>query len=136
MSVIEFFIPMESISNTTHQQKSITWDHKKKRPIVYEGEKLRNARAQYEAWLAPHRPKEPLKGALQLVMKWQYDKVGVKYPKPKTTKPDTDNLVKLPKDVMTKLGFWKDDAQIASEIVEKYWTGYGVSGLYIRIEEL
>ena len=50
------------------------------------------------------------------------------------TKPDTDNLQKLLKDCMTRVGFWEDDALVASEIVEKFWSQ--VPGIYIRIEEL
>ncbi|WP_236253677.1 RusA family crossover junction endodeoxyribonuclease [Streptococcus mitis] len=60
-----------------------------------------------------------------------WDKVNGQY---KTTKPDTDNLQKLLKDCMTKLGYWQDDAQVASEIVEKFWAD--TVGIYIKIEEL
>ena len=35
---------------------------------------------------------------------------------------------------MTHLGFWKDDALVASEIVEKFWSV--VPGIYVRIEDL
>ena len=35
---------------------------------------------------------------------------------------------------MTKVGFWKDDALVASEITEKFWADQ--PGIYIRIEEL
>ena len=52
----------------------------------------------------------------------------------RTSKPDTDNLQKLLKDVMTQQGFWKDDALVASEITEKFWAK--IPGIYIRIEEL
>ena len=52
----------------------------------------------------------------------------------RTTRPDTDNLQKLLKDCMTAAGFWKDDALVASEIVEKFWAD--VPGIYVRIEEL
>lgn len=52
----------------------------------------------------------------------------------KSTKPDTDNLQKMLKDVMTELNFWKDDALVASEVIEKFWAE--VPGIYIRIEEL
>ena len=41
---------------------------------------------------------------------------------PKITKPDTDNMVKLLKDCLTKCSFWKDDAQVANETVVKVWT--------------
>ena len=51
-----------------------------------------------------------------------------------TTKPDTDNLQKLLKDVMTDLGFWKDDALVASEIVEKFWAER--PGIFIYVETL
>lgn len=38
------------------------------------------------------------------------------------------------KDCMTALGFWSDDALVASEICEKFWAE--VSGIYIKVEEL
>ena len=43
-------------------------------------------------------------------------------------------LQKLLKDCMTHAGFWKDDALVASEIVEKFWSK--IPGIYIRIKEL
>lgn len=39
----------------------------------------------------------------------------------KDTKPDTDNMVKLVKDAIGEAGFWKDDAQVAHELVAKRW---------------
>lgn len=50
------------------------------------------------------------------------------------TKPDTDNLNKLLKDCMTAAGFWKDDAQVASEICEKFWAE--VPGIYVCVEKI
>jgi Holliday junction resolvase RusA-like endonuclease len=35
---------------------------------------------------------------------------------------------------MTDLGFWKDDALVTSEIIEKFWAE--VPGIYISIQEL
>jgi Holliday junction resolvase RusA-like endonuclease len=52
----------------------------------------------------------------------------------RTSKPDTDNLVKMLKDVMTDLHFWKDDAQVASEVIEKYWAD--IPGIYVKVENL
>ena len=37
-------------------------------------------------------------------------------------RPDTDNLQKLLKDCMTRVGFWRDDAQVCRETVTKRWT--------------
>ena len=52
----------------------------------------------------------------------------------RATRPDTDNLQKLLKDCMTAVGFWRDDAQVASEVCEKFWAE--VPGIYIRAEEI
>lgn len=52
----------------------------------------------------------------------------------RTSRPDTDNLNKLLKDCMTALGFWHDDAQVAQEIIEKFWAD--LPGIYIRINKL
>ena len=51
---------------------------------------------------------------------------------PRVTKPDTDNLQKMLKDCMTRLGFWGDDAQVCEEHVGKYWTAQ--PGIYVRID--
>ena len=40
----------------------------------------------------------------------------------KITRPDTDNLNKMLKDVMTDMGFWKDDALISLEVVKKLYS--------------
>ena len=43
-------------------------------------------------------------------------------------------MIKMFKDCMTALHFWKDDAQVASEITEKVWAG--VPGIYVEVSEL
>lgn len=40
----------------------------------------------------------------------------------KFTRPDTDNLNKMLKDVMTDMGFWKDDALISTECILKLYS--------------
>ena len=44
-------------------------------------------------------------------------------------------LQKMLKDCMTRCGFWKDDAQVARETVEKRWSD-DPAGIYIEVEEL
>lgn len=130
--MIEFFLPMEKIPMTTHQQKKVNVRNGK--PIFYEPEELKNARAKFESLLARHVPPDKLKGPVRLTVKWCFPMIkGARTGQYKTTKPDTDNLQKLFKDCMTKLGFWKDDAQVASEIAEKFWSE--VVGIYVRVEE-
>ena len=34
---------------------------------------------------------------------------------------------------MTKVGYWNDDAQVTSEISEKFWAK--IVGIYVRVEE-
>jgi len=117
----------------THQEKDIAVRNGK--PIVYEPPELKDAREKLTAHLASFVPAEPYTTGVRLVVKWLFPKTGRhRNGEYKLTKPDTDNLNKLLKDCMTKLGFWKDDALVASEIIEKF---YGeIPGVYIRIEVL
>ena len=52
----------------------------------------------------------------------------------KTTRPDTDNLIKLFKDCMTRTHYWQDDAQVCSEITEKFFGDK--PGIYVRVEPI
>ena len=76
----------------------------------------------------------PYRTGVRLITKWCFPKNGHKDGEYRITKPDTDNLQKMLKDCMTLVGFWKDDALVASEITEKFWAEK--PGIYIRIEEL
>ena len=121
------------IPTVTHQEKKISVKNGK--PCVYEPDELKDARAKFEAYFAKYSPDKPLNGPLRLITKWMFPVVGKHQAATyKTTKPDTDNMIKLLKDVMTKLNFWNDDAQVASEITEKFWND--VQGIYVRIEKL
>ena len=128
---LEFFLPMIP-PTTTHQEKQVRVLNGK--PVIYEPAELKAARAKLTAHLAKQRPAKPATGAVRLVVKWCFPRGRHGDGQYKTTRPDTDNLQKLLKDCMTDLGFWKDDALVASEIVEKFWAE--LPGIFIRIEEL
>lgn len=115
----------------THQEKKINF----KGRTVYEPVELKSARQKLSDYIGPHRPDKPFSCGLRLVTKWCFP-MGEKHRdgEYRTTKPDTDNLQKLLKDVMTANRFWNDDALVASEVVEKFWAA--VPGIYICIEEL
>lgn len=130
--MIEFFIPMKKIPTVTHQEKQVTIRNGK--PVFYEPPTLKAARAQFMALLAQHAPAEPMQGPIRLQTKWLYSKKGIHAPEWKITKPDTDNIIKLFKDCMTRLGYWHDDAQVCSEITEKIWNPR--VGIYVIISEL
>ena len=54
---------------------------------------------------------------------------------PHTSRPDGDNLLKLPADVMTDVGFWKDDSKIGTYIIRKRRTT-GPACIVIKIKNL
>lgn len=129
--VIQFFVAMIP-PTVTYQEKKVSI--KSGKPIFYEPSELKEARAKLTAYLGRYTPYTPFSSAVRLTVKWCFPKGKRTQGKYKTTKPDTDNLQKLLKDVMTDLKFWKDDALVASEIVEKFWAN--PPGIFIRIEEL
>lgn len=131
MMETEFFIPMVP-PTITHQEKKVRVVNGK--PIFYEPEKLKTARQKLMAYLGYHVPEEPFHTGVQLVTKWCFPRGRHKDGDYRLTKPDTDNLQKLLKDCMTVIGFWDDDALVASEVIEKFWAE--IPGIYIKVTEL
>ena len=130
--VLEFFMPMIP-PTVTHQEKKV--HVVKGKPVYYEPENLKAARMKLIGHLRSHVPEEPVRSGVRLMVKWCFPISGRhRSGEYKITKPDTDNLQKLLKDCMTDCGFWKDDALVASEIVEKFWAE--VPGIYVRMEEI
>ncbi len=128
----EFFMAMRPPTKT-HQQKQVRVV--KGKPIFYEPAKLKAARQKLTAYLAKHVPAKKYTGPVRLITKWCFPITGRhKNGQYKTTRPDTDNLQKMLKDIMTDLGYWADDAIVASEITEKFWSD--IPGIYVKIEEL
>ena len=145
--MIEFFLPMVP-PTVTQQQHAIKVV--KGRPVVYDTPELKDARRKFMAYLkgAKHRISGwdyifPMDGPVRLVTKWIWPcdpKFYVNANKAhkegewKVSKPDTDNLIKLFKDCMTRCCFWHDDAQVCSEITEKFYGNR--PGIYVRVETL
>lgn len=129
---IEFFMPIVP-PTATHQMKQVRVVNGK--PVFYEPPAVKDARATLTEHLAAHAPKEPMAGAIYLLVKWCFPATKKHPPNTwRTTKPDTDNLQKLLKDCMTALGFWQDDAQVCREIIEKFWAN--IPGIYVHMERL
>lgn len=110
--------------------------HYKKKNVAQAEAILRDA-------LLPYVPAEPITDkpiALSVHWLFPYPKSAKKH-KPgwtrlKITRPDTDNLNKLLKDVMTDMGFWKDDALICHEHITKRYSdepGIVISIGYCRV---
>lgn len=131
MMVTEFFMAMEP-PTCTHQEKKVAVV--KGKPVFYEPPEVSQARMKLTGHLSGHKPGKRYENGVRLIVKWCFPKGRHKNGEYRITKPDTDNLQKLLKDCMTAVGFWKDDALVASEIVEKFWAD--LPGIYIRIEEI
>lgn len=126
-------MPLKNPPTTTHQQKQVRVVNNK--PMFYEPDDLKAARALLTAHLGQHIPKKKYNNPIRVYVKWCFPITGThtdgKY---KHTKPDIDNSQKLLFDCMTDLGFWKDDSLVVSLIAEKFWAA--MPGIYIKIEEV
>lgn len=77
--------------------------------------------------LYPYRPEQPLEKPLRVEIKWVYPYRKSEPKKNRTaekycdTRPDVDNICKLLFDMMTRIGFWIDDSQIADLHFIKVW---------------
>ena len=141
--MIEFFMPMIP-PTVTQQEHKVAVNRKSGRVVFYDPPELKAARSRFMDQVGRYAPEAPLDGALQLITKWiwpmdqeRQEMLSVVDPDRfawKTTKPDTDNLIKLLKDCMTRTGFWKDDAQVASEVTEKFLAHR--PGIYVKIIRL
>ena len=105
------------------------------KPVFYQPEKLKAAKRILALHLLPFKPVEPLACPIELHVSWLFPRGRHKHKEWRITKPDTDNLQKMLKDVMTDLGFWKDDALVVKEVVEKVWSDEP-TGIDIEIIEL
>lgn len=131
---IDFFEPM-LLPKTTAQEHEIRVV--KGKPIVHDTAQIKAAKTKYTAHFASHRPEAPLSGPLRLVVKMCWPIEGTKHFDGEwyVEKPDFDNAIKIPLDCLKKLGFFdRDDCQVASGIVEKFWAR--VPGIFVSIEEL
>lgn len=129
---LQFFMPMVP-PTVTFQNKDLAVV--KGRPVIFDSAELIAVKAKLRAHLAKYVPEEPIQGPVRIMVKWCYPVTGKhKNGEWKITKPDTDNLQKALLDCMTKLHYWKDDAQVCSQVVEKFWSD--VPGIFVYITQL
>lgn len=124
MNQIDIFLPMIP-PTATQQEKKINFKTKH----VYPDARAADARAKLRAHLVQFVPKEPLAGPIRMTVIWGFPS-SEKHQNGDwhTEKPDADNLQKALQDVMTELGFFKDDCQIAQLQASKIYTFHpGVS---------
>lgn len=109
----------------------------------YKKKNVRDAEAILKDALLEHVPDKPVSGEpiwLGVVWEFPYPKSAKKHlpgwKRRKITRPDTDNLNKLLKDVMTDMGFWEDDALICTEMITKQYSDEPGITISIRTLEL
>jgi Holliday junction resolvase RusA-like endonuclease len=115
-------IPGEPI-RTTEQQHRFGGIGKGGKAIVYRDARLQSAKDILLTKLAIRRPPVPLDGPVYLEVVWVFGTTNKQKREQiwKTTRPDTDNMLKLLKDCMTEAGYWHDDAQVVLERTMKAW---------------
>lgn len=99
---------------------------------VYDSGTAENWKSQIAVAARAHIPGSPLAGPLRLTLEFTFPRPKSHYRGGKysselkhsaaewhTGKPDMDNAAKAVMDCMTQLGFWHDDAQVASGFVSK-----------------
>lgn len=114
---IEIWIPGQP-ARVTHQSGTRYANRR-----TYKTKALQEWERYLEASLKDFIPENPLEGPIELRVGFGFQAkrkkdVGAW----KETKPDTDNSIKTLKDVMTRMGFWTDDAQVTYEVCRKFWT--------------
>jgi Holliday junction resolvase RusA-like endonuclease len=101
-------------------------------------------RAAVRAALAPHVQPEPLAGPLALSVAFFFPrpqrlltKRAPAHPIPYDHAPDRDNLDKLPMDVATEVGLWKDDGQVTMGAPSKWYAAKdGSPGALLVLEQM
>jgi Holliday junction resolvase RusA-like endonuclease len=128
-----FFMALDP-PTATQQEKKIGVRNGK--PYTYPDERWEKARDTLWAHLEPHRPSKKIERprAVMLDTTWCFPKGDHIDGEPHTDKPDTDNLEKGLKDIMTKLGWWDDDCQVFSSHTTKIYSR--IPGIRIDIEEV
>ena len=113
-----FFLNFPTMPKGTSQEKRIRIVNGK--PVFFKKGSVASAEYQFKLALKPHIPETPSDKPIKLTIWFCFDTKKKKlWKKPKPTRPDTDNFLKLFKDCMTECGFWNDDAQVVDERVIK-----------------
>ena len=128
---ISFFIKCNPPKHTAQASSRILKNFKTGKFFIGKQENSLAAQAKNEiiALMAQYVPDQPIEGAVELVIRWNYPFRSSEPKKNRLwgwkycdTRPDADNICKMLLDCMTRLGFWQDDAQVARLEFGKYWS--------------
>ena len=127
--ILRFFLPMNPPTKTAQEKR---WKCVNGKPIAYQSAELKAAYLKLRDGVARFKPEEKIRDSIQLLVQWGFP-ADKKHPAGswRKGKPDTDNLQKMLKDVMTEVGFWEDDCLVVSETIQKFYVD--TPGIYIVI---
>lgn len=127
----QFFLYFDTMPKGTAQQVR----HNSKTGAYFKDKKLASAEELFIAALRPYAPATPSNKPIKLSVWFYFDVKNKKlWGQPKTTRPDTENYLKLFKDCMSKCGWWQDDAQVVDEHIKKYYAEKAT--IYVKWEEI
>lgn len=131
-----WFTKSMKIPTVTQQTHLIGTNRYTGKNYIYDSPEIKVARIKFDDALFAHKPSAPFAGPIQLEVTW-YFKAGrthrdMEY---KTTRPDTDNMIKMLKDEMARIGYFFNDAQVAEERNIKIWSD-SFEGIAVYLAEL
>lgn len=118
---IAFFLNFEPNPPTITHQDGIKARIVKGRVQFYKSAALRELEAAYISRLKRFAPAERWNRPVCLMAKWIFCKPKKGAEGFKATRPDLTNMVKTLEDCMTRCGYWRDDALVCREVLEKVW---------------
>lgn len=136
---IEYFMPLDPQGLPTAQQKGAIY--RNGRIMFYEKSKVKSARAEIVHLLLEKFAMHTLDfDAYNVTMVYVYRPASIRkkdFGRPKTTRPDVDNLTKLILDAISDSHIaWKDDGQVSTLLLRKRYADCDEEPyIYIRIEE-
>lgn len=142
-SDIKLFLRLEpDVPHLTHQNGTEPFVRKNGRPGIRKTRELLELEAKFVSLLHKLAPPKPWRCPIHLTTIWkfrapkklEFKKSNMKW---KTTRPDTDNLVKTLKDCLKVAGFYADDAIVCLDTIGKVWVPETAAhGIEIRLHDL
>lgn len=102
-------------------------------------DKAKSVREELMALLRPYVPEKPFDKPVRVIIEWGYPYLKSVRKKdigkliPCDKRSDCDNLIKGLFDIMTRVGFWTDDAIVWDVRFRKFYTE--TAGIGVEIEE-
>ena len=128
---IKFRMDFEELPTATSQEKG----YNRKTGVHYKKASVAAAEKLFFFKLKPHAPAAPSDKPIRLIVWFGFGiKQKSKWGQYKTTRPDTDNYIKMFKDMMTKCGYWLDDSQVVDERTIKTYAECPF--IWVEVEEI